>query len=473
MDTTIEQAEAGTPPPSSGPPGVLSRKYIGLTIGVFATVFLVAFEAIAVATAMPVVVRELDGLPVYAWAFAGFLVASMFATVLAGNLVDRLGPFRPFVSGVGVFAVGLIVAGTAQGMSFFVLGRMLQGLGAGAILVTLDVVVARAYPEEMRPKAMSMMTAAWVLPAMVGPVVAGSLAEIGAWRWVFLGLIPLVALALSIIVRRVYALPRPSDTAAPSAGRRGLLWLALAAAVGFGLLQYAGQERTLIGLGVAAVGLALVVPSLPRLLPSGTLRFRRGLPMIVLMRGLLMGGLVGIEAFVPLMLVTHRQLSPTVAGLLFTVTTLGWAAGAWLQARPNLRISRPNLVRLGAGLMAAGALTIIATLSVAVPVWLAMVGWTLAGMGSGMSVSTLFVLLFEVSPVEEQGANAGAITLSDSIGQVTAVGIGGILFAGLQTTTSGALLFLPIFGLMALVLLVGFATASRLTAPAAEVAGRT
>src|SRR3954463_16361985 len=104
-----------------------------LAIGLCVAVVAVAFEAISVATAMPAAARDLDGLDLYAWAFSLFLIGQLFATVAAGRVCDRIGPARPMAGGVGLFAVGLVVAATSATMLQLVVGRLLQGLGAGVV----------------------------------------------------------------------------------------------------------------------------------------------------------------------------------------------------------------------------------------------------------------------------------------------------------------------------------------------------
>ena len=176
-----------------GPESVFGPRLRGLTFGIFGVVFLVAFEAMAVATAMPVAVQELHGLPLYGWAFSAFLVTSLFSTVVAGELSDARGPRLPLLGGIAAFTVGLVVAGLAPTMPVFILGRALQGFGGGAVVVALYVVVGRAYPETQRPQVFALMSAGWVLPSLVGPTVAGALADHVSWRWVFLG-VPLFVL---------------------------------------------------------------------------------------------------------------------------------------------------------------------------------------------------------------------------------------------------------------------------------------
>ncbi len=173
----------------AGPP--VSRRAI--TIGLCALVVAIAFEVIAVATAMPVAARELDGLQIYAWAFSLFLIGMLFATVVAGRWSDRIGPAKPLMAGIAVFTVGLVISGTAPTMPVLIAGRLTQGLGSGAMNTAVYVVIARLYAPERRPRMFTYISSAWVLPSFLGPPVSAWLTQHLSWHWVFVAVIPLVA----------------------------------------------------------------------------------------------------------------------------------------------------------------------------------------------------------------------------------------------------------------------------------------
>ena len=436
-----------------------------LVIGIFATVFLVAFEAMAVAAAMPIAAAELDGLGLYAWSFTGFLVASLVAMVAAGEVADRVGPRRPLFGGVAIFISGLVLAGVAQSMVPFVLARAVQGIGGGFIIVALYLVVARAFPDEVRPRVFGIMAAGWVLPSVVGPTVAGYLAENVSWRWVFLGLAPLVVPTTALMLGRLRALDGPSagDHDAESARVRGprRVGFAVVAAVGVALVQVAGQDLAWSSVAVAAAGLGMLVPSLRPLLPAGALRLRRGLPTSVVMRGLLAASFFGAETFIPLMLVEHRGLPATYSGLSLTSGALGWAAGSWVQSRPGLRLPRHRLIQLGATLVTAGIAVVAVILVGDFPVWLVAVGWVAAGMGMGMSMASTSVLVMQQSPTADQGANAAALQISDSTLSVLFIGLGGTVLAAGGAEDAGSVTFLIIFVVMAAVGVVAALVAPR------------
>jgi MFS family permease len=463
MSSRADVSSRGTPeavPEPDGPqPSVLGPEHRSLTIGIVASILIFAFEGMAVATAMPVAVRELHGLAAYSWAFGGFLTTSLFGMVLAGESCDSHGPRRSFLAGVGGFAVGLVLAGTAQTMPVFVLGRGAQGLGMGMSIVSLYVVVARAYPEAMRPRVFSAMSAAWVLPSIVGPALSGWVTQVASWRLVFLAVPLLVVPALALMLPRLVRIEGPGGD--PGVTRRGRRWFALSVAGGAALLQYAGQHIVWSSLLLGAAGLALIVPTLPRLLPDGTLFARRGLPAVVLMRGILAGSFFGAESFVPLMLVTQRSLSPTLAGLSLTGGALGWFAGSWYQSRPSLRTSRARLIQVGSGMVALGIAGMATALAPAVPTPAAGVGWVMAGAGMGMGMASVSVLLLEMSDPGMQGINSAAVQISDALGGVVFIGVAGALFAALHRTASTLALAL-IFATMVAVALVGTLVARRI-----------
>lgn len=457
--------------------GVLRRPYRALSIGIVSVVLLIAFEATAVGTAMPVAARELDGVSLYAFAFSGYFTTSLFGMVLSGQWSDRRGPLGSLTAGIGAFAAGLLLSGTAGAMWLFILGRAVQGLGGGLVIVALYVVVGRAYPERLRPAIMAAFAASWVLPSVVGPLGAGAVTEHLGWRWVFVGIPVLVVLPLALAlpqVRRLAAGPAAGAEPAPLDRRR--IRLALGISLGAGLLQYAAQDLRWLALVPALAGAALLVPAVLGLLPRGTYRAARGLPSVVLLRGVAAGSFVAAESFVPLMLVTQRGLSPTLAGFSLAAGGVTWALGSWVQSRPRVEPYRERLMTAGMILVAAAIATAPSVLIEAVPVWTVAVAWAFGCLGMGLVISSSSVLLLQLSPPQEAGANSAALQISDGLSNSLLLAAGGAAFAALgggtvthsATEASGAgahpVAFAAVFLPMAGVALVGAWVTTRVRA---------
>ncbi|MEF9524843.1 MULTISPECIES: MFS transporter [unclassified Streptomyces] len=466
----VEPALAPTAPAET----VLSRAYRALSIGIVSVIVLIAFEATAVGTAMPVAARELDGVSLYAFAFSGYFTTSLFGMVLSGQWSDRRGPLAPLTTGIATFAAGLVLSGTAGAMWLFILGRAVQGFGGGLVIVALYVVVGRAYPERLRPAIMAAFAAGWVVPSVVGPLASGAVTEHLGWRWVFVGIPVLVvvplALALPQIRSRASGPVGGGDTPASFDGRR--IRLALAISLGAGLLQYAAQDLRWVSLLPGAAGVALLVPAVLGLLPRGTYRAVRGLPSVVLLRGVAAGSFIAAESFVPLMLVTQRGLSPTLAGLSLAAGGATWAGGSWLQSRPRLEPHRERLMALGMLLVAAAITTAPSVLIEAVPAWTVAVAWAFGCFGMGLVISSTSVLLLKLSAPEEAGTNSAALQISDGLSNVVLLSAGGAAFAALgggtvshtatEATGSHPAAFAVVFLPMAAVALAGAWVATRI-----------
>ncbi|MFD3541231.1 MFS transporter [Streptomyces sp. NPDC058662] len=476
-------AQAAPPPP---PRGILGPAYRTLSIGIISVVLLIAFEATAVGTAMPVAARELEGMGLYAFAFSAYFTTSLFGMVLSGQWADRQGPLRPVALGIGSFAAGLVLSGTAGAMWVFVLGRAVQGFGGGLVIVALYVVVSRAYDERLRPAIMAAFAASWVVPSIVGPLASGTVTEHLGWRWVFLGIpvlvvVPLV-LALPAIRRTASGPVDPS--APPVALDRRRIRLALAVSAGAGLLQYAAQDLRWLSLVPAVAGASLLVPAVRGLLPRGTYRARRGLPSVVLLRGVAAGAFVGAESFIPLMLVTQRGLSPTLAGFSLALGGVTWAAGSWVQSKGRMAPYRERLMVGGMVLVALAIAAAPAVLIESVPVWTLAVAWGSGCLGMGLVIGSTSVLLLKLSAPEEAGSNSASLQISDALANVVLLAGGGAAFAALGGGAVGAAhavtaggsashpgAFVVVFLPMACVALVGAWVATRLDpAPAGTVA---
>jgi MFS family permease len=404
------------------------------TVGVLLLVSMVAFEAMGVGTAMPALVADLGALPLYAWPFVTFMAASVFGTALGGYWCDRSGPRGALVISPVLFAAGLLVAGSSAGIAQLLVGRVLQGLGAGGTTVAIYVLIAHVYPERTRPAVFGAMSSAWVLPSLVGPPVSGFVTERFSWHWVFLGLVPVAALAIALVIPAVRRLGAPlRDGTEKRDGTRGsVLPAAFGAALGVPGLSWAGQHPGPLALGVVVGALAVLVPSMRRLLPVGVFSGMRGVPTVVACRGLLAGGFFTANAYLPLMLTGTHHWSLTQAGLPLVVSALGWSsASAWQGNHPDL--PRPRLLRIGFALVTVGLVGMVTVAAGWTPGWVALVMWTVAGVGMGLGFSSVSFLMLQQSEPSAVGFNSSAAQMADQLTTATMIGVGGALLALLAT----------------------------------------
>ncbi len=330
-----------------------------LQIGLVAVVTLVAFEALAVTTILPEIEADLGGIAWYGWVTSAFFLGTMIGIVFAGDQADQRGAGPPYVVGLVLFAVGLAIGGFAPSMPVLVVGRFVQGFGAGVVPAIGYVAIGRAFEVQERPRMFAILSTAWVVPGLIGPVLAERIAEGVGWRWVFIGLIPLVAVAGAFVIPAMMRLGPVADHEAPSVPFRRLRLVEAARVAAGTALLVAGLtfDRRLL---VPAVAVAVVVGLGPlrRLTPPGTLRGAPGLPAVIASRGLLTCAFFGLDAFVPYAITNGRSRSTLAASLAVTVGAVSWTAATWIQQRWIGRLGEARFVRAGYLLLAPGILVV-------------------------------------------------------------------------------------------------------------------
>ncbi len=460
---SLSQRPDHAPGPVDDGGGLWSAGRRSLTVGLVLTVTLVAFEALAVSTIMPIVADELGNLELYGWVFTAFMLGSLIGIVVVGGLIDRRGLGVPFVAGIALFAAGLIIGGLAPSMEVLVAARFIQGLGAGTVPPIAYVAIGRSLPERLRPQMFATLSTAWVLPGVLGPAIAGVVGESIGWRFVFLGLLPLIAVSAGIAYPQVRRIRPDPAAGATAATLRRRLPLALVVAAGTGLLLgglTSGQPVLLVAMG--GIGLAMAILALRRLTPPGTLRAARGMPTAVLMRGIITFAFFGVDAYIALVLVDWRGLSAIQAGLSLTAATFTWTAGSWIQARLAPRFPPDRFVRAGVVVLIAGIASFMLVLLPEVSPWLSIPTLGLAGLGMGLAYSPLALIVLREAATGEQGQASSALSLTDSLGTALGTGVTGAAVAFAVRAGEG-----PAPGLLA-----GFAVALAVAVGGLLISGR-
>jgi MFS family permease len=300
------------------------------------------------------------------------------------------------------------------------------------------------------------------VPGLIGPAIAGLMAQALGWRAVFIVLAPLPILAALLAIPALRRIP--IGTPHPAARARVLNAIALAAGTGL-LLAGVGAGNLTLTIPLLAVGLALAIPAMRHLLPAGTLRAAAGMPAAVATMALINLAFFGIDAFVPLALVDVRGATLAFASLALTAGTISWSTGSWVQARFAARVPRRTMERIGLSLLAIAFVVTATVLLPQTPLAVGPIGWGISGLGMGLSYITLNLTMLELAPPGQEGNASSSMQLASVLGSGLGTGIGGSLIALVQTQGGPVQHALLIhFALMLGAILVAFVAARGLPA---------
>ena len=425
---------------------------------------LVAFETLAVATAMPTVVRALDGSNLYALAMGIPMAIQLIATALAGPWSDHKSPRSCLYTGVVLFVVGLSICTFAPAMNVFVVGRAIQGFGGGLVVVPLYTLISRHVHPKHQPPFFAAFAAAWVLPAMVGPALAGLVVEYGSWRWVF-GFVPAVALvAFPVLLKVVDGLPATQATPAEGRVKRRVLFAAGAGASVAALQVLSGTEEGSFSpaiLGAIAAAATLAFLFVRPLLPTGVFAARRGLASTVLLRIMANGTFAGVEVFLPLLLQLVHGWSPVAAGFVLTVSSATWAIGSAIASRVTTPAKTRSITLLGVAIQLTGTALTFAGVFSGVSGIVVIVGWATTGLGIGLVFPTTTVHALAMTPTSAKGKTSSSLQIADTLGVAFCVAAGGIAYALAMPNLTAA--FGSVIALMVTILVVALPVARRIS----------
>ena len=389
-----------------------------LTTGLLILEAIVAIEIMIVATILPAVEDDLQGLELYGWTFAALTLASFGAVPISGKLTDRLGPRVVFAGAIAIYGVGLVMAATAPTMLVLVIARFVQGIGGGGLYVVSLATVAKTYPARIRPRVMALLASMWIVPGLLGPTIGAVIAETVSWRWAFVAPLPLILFGAILVMPALRGIRVSEDES------RIPVIASLMLMVGIGVFLGGLTHLSVWSIPLCLVGLVVAIPALRRITPPGTLTARAGIPAASAAAFLASVAFFATDGFVTLMLTETRGLSIGVAGIVLTTASIAWAAGSWWQSRVIGRWGARVMTAIGGALIGTGS-AIVAIGLLDVPVVVPYVGWTIGALGMGIVFPT--IPLSVMSEVEE-GREAGELSstiLMDYLGVGIGAGLGG------------------------------------------------
>ncbi|WP_309226291.1 MFS transporter [Streptomyces lunaelactis] len=433
---------AAAPPPPTGPAeaAALSPRRVRLVfIGLMLALLLAALEQMIVATALPKIVGELQGLDRMPWAITAYLLTSTIGLPIYGKFGDLFGRKGVFQFAIVVFIIGSALAGWSRSMDQLIAFRAIQGIGAGGLVIGVQAIIADIVPPRERGRYMGLIGAAFGLASVAGPLLGGFFTDHASWRWCFYFNVPFGLVTL-IVITAVLKLPKPVTRARLDV--LGALFLAAASTclvllTSWGGTEYAWGSRVILGLAAGAAGTTILFLVVEYFAPEPIIPLRLFRDSIFNITGLV-GAVVGVALFgaagyLPTFFQMVDGASATESGLLMLPMMGGIVVASIVSGR---LISRTGHYRiypvLGSAISAVG-MWLLSRLETGTPrldysIWQAVLG-----VGIGLVMPVLILAVQNAVPPADLGTATSANNYFRQIGGSVGAAVFGTLFANRLT----------------------------------------
>ena len=440
-----------------------------LLLVLFLGVLMGALDIAIVAPALPSIQATFNvGERALAWTFTIYVLFNLIGTPLMAKLSDIFGRRSIYVLDVSMFALGSLVVALSPTFAVLLLGRALQGLGAGGIFPVASAVIGDTFPPEKRGSALGLIGAVFGLAFIIGPILGGIMLTFLSWQWLFVINLPVAAV---VIVMSLTVLPASRPQTRGAFDWPGMLVLAtLLASFAFGINRIDTTHffGSLVTVAVwpfllLTVVLLLAFVAIERRAEDPVLHLslfgtRQAVLAVLIAAGAGLGE-VGM-VFMPALAVSALGLTKSQSSYILMPVVLALAVGSPLVGRLLDRFGSKLVVMCGAALLTAG-MVLLSSLATSLALFI------LSGVVIGLGLAALlgapvrYIMLNE-APASDRTAAQGAIAMFTSVGQLVSSALVGAVAASQGGGVAGYSLAYLVVGGVALVLtLLTFGLKSR------------
>jgi MFS family permease len=400
------------------------ERFRQLQLGLIIAVTLHAFDELVLIIALPTIVKDLGGGDWYGVALSSYVLTSLIGIVWAGGSIDQRGPLRIFMTGYGIFLVGLLIAMLATDIYGFLLARALQGIGGGIGWTVAYSVTNIVMAPDQKPRMIAWLDSAWIIPSLLAPTIGGYLIDYLDWRWIFAGQIPVLVLAGSLLYAHLKPLNKEPGDVQHTNHLVTAIKLSFSAAL---IVTCLGRE---IGWQWLGIPLAFIIGWRPliSIMPKEFWLARAGMPAAIVCHFLIFFVFDGAEIFLPLMLIEVRDISSSVSGLAFTCAAITWVAASFIQSSLVERWQYWHSISLGMVLVVIAIAMLSTLLKPTIPFWIVYPAWAVGGFGMGLAFNALTTATMEYTEKGKEGSTSTVVGIAASLGIGLAAGLGGALY---------------------------------------------
>ncbi|QNL52683.1 MFS transporter [Olivibacter sp. SDN3] len=409
-------------------------------IGVLLALFLGALDQTIVATALPKIASDLQGIDRFSWVATAYLVASTTLVPIYGKLADMYNQKKIELTAICIFLIGSFLCGVSgefgslpligDGMNQLILFRTIQGIGGAGLFAMAFIIIAGLFPPAERGKYQGMVGAVFGLSSVLGPTLGGLLADHGSmlvpgiegWRWVFYVNVPFGALALWFIAFRM-----PNSVSKKTVKKFDYLSALLLIAALMPLvtaLQMHGSDhseqifRSALFIFAFIAFILLYFRSIRSDNPILNLQlFSNSVFKTANTATFLIGiSFMSLVIFMPLYMVNVLQMEATTAGLTMVPLSAGMLIGSIGAGQIVSRINHYKMILLISIAFAAVGVFLLTTMNMETKLWEICMYLTICGIGLGPTMPLFPLIVQNAVDPNEIGQSTSAVQFFRQIG---------------------------------------------------------
>ncbi len=408
-----------------------SRKR-NIVIALMVAMFLGAVEGTVVTTAIPTIVKDLQGFEIISSVFSVYLLTSAISTPIYGKLADLYGRKNILSIGIIIFLAGSFMCGLSQNMYMLIIFRAIQGIGAGSIFTVTYTIVGDVFELEERPKIQGLIGTVWGIASLIGPFLGGVLIDVLSWHWIFFINIPFGILSVILIQRN---LQEDLKKTKHKIDYPGIITLSIAMIIFLNIFvstdDISSNDSMFVGISVLLTIIFLIAfykierKAKEPIIPFDI--FTKTSTMVNLVSFLASAVLIGSNVYLPIYIQNILGFSAKISGLALAPMSVAWLLASVFLGKCIVKIGAKSVIIISNVILIIGT-ALLPTLNINSELLLVLLYVAIMGFGFGGAFTTLTIIVQESVDYSKRGAATATNSLLRTLGQTIGVSVFGSIF---------------------------------------------